>query len=486
MSKVLGRLNALQSFFLILAAGLVGCCSFASLVIASAPFEDDFDSYSTGAINGAGGWSAYNAGGNVSTEQSYSSPNSLKVLGTAIILKDGGLTASGEWYFRIYIPSGQAASTCSIRQVKYSPYANAEIEVTQDGAIRDMYSNLAGMATLDAWNTVGTKWSSGSYQLEVNGGAWTAAQSMGGGTDIISFDIRNAASNLVFYVDDIAESLAPPVIAGYNPVLTPTTPPRNVSTVVDLDNLAMSGLLEIPTANSWIWDHLIVKFYKQNSIIPARVFSFALGDLSAGQSTNYSATTTLPYTISGNNFYKVQYSLTGHKYAGSVINNPTIAWPLLTIPPDDTWVSDNAGTPPASQIVQSILPTQDALEGCGAYSGIDAVVCNLKNFIAGAFLPTNDAIDQLNSTMDGFKTKFPMNYANAITETLTTIGAGVSDTAGFNFTLYGHSGTVDTSIFSKDLGSGVTVGGTIKLILTFLVLVVFLIWGINYMHRIFR
>ena len=78
-----------------------------------------------------------------------------------------------------------------------------------------------------------------------------------------------------------------------------------------------------------------------------------------------------------------------------------------------------------------------------------------------------------------------MNYAAAISTTLSNIASGVNDSAAFSFALYGNSGTVNTTIFTQDLGSGVTLGGTIKLILTFLVLMVFFIWGMGYMHRIF-
>jgi hypothetical protein len=247
--------------------------------------------------------------------------------------------------------------------------------------------------------------------------------------------------------------------------------------------VAVSGTIAIPTNNTHAYDNLKVLFYKPNNAFPAETLNIPLS-LTGGQSYAYSATTTIAVSGSGNNFFKVAYNLSGRTYAGSYLDNPVISMPLL--PFDNTWIKDSVSSAPASILNQATLPTQEALEDCDAYSGIDAVVCRFKNFIMGAFLPSNDALAQISGTMDALKTKFPINYASAISSSFGTIAAQVDDNSGFTFSLYGNSGTADTSFFTQDLGGGITIGGTIKLILTFFVFMLFLLWGLNYMHRVLK
>jgi hypothetical protein len=477
------HLNALGSRFAMFAASLALLLLIAGRAAAAAPFTDNFDAYTAGTLWGQGSWTINSSPCTVSTTHAESAPNGV-TNGSAD--KSGSAITTGADYISVYWEAGAGATY--FRNTAGTWISNIYMTDTQiyDFGGNGGGYNWAGHNLVAGWNRVGWLWDATAKtgQIYVNGSLSPTINysTRWGGDDIsrIGFD-----GDPHVWFDNISDtaSITPPPVAGYNPILTPTAPTRNISNLVDLDNVTMSGNLTIPTGNDWIWDNLIVKFYKQNTLIPARVFSIPLGDLAAGGSFDYSATTTIPYTMAGNNFYKVQYTMTGHKYAGSIANNPNIDWPLLTF--DDTWVSDNAGTPPASQITQSILPTQDALEDCGAYSGIDAVVCRLKNFIMGAFLPSNDAINQLNQTMQAFNDKFPMNYIGAISTTFSAIASGVNDAAGITFNLFGNSAAVNTTIFTQDLGSGITLGGTIKLILTFLVLGVFLFWSINYMHRIF-
>ena len=79
-----------------------------------------------------------------------------------------------------------------------------------------------------------------------------------------------------------------------------------------------------------------------------------------------------------------------------------------------------------------------------------------------------------------------MNYARAIGDSFSTITAGIDDDAGFSLTILGTSSSADTSFFSQDIGGGATLGGMIKLMLTFLILMVFMFWGLGYMHRVLK
>lgn len=484
------RLNGLQSFLLVAIGCLVGSLGFAGLAAAAAPFSDDFDSYTTGNLSGQGDWTGYSSNPQIETSVVDTLPNAVSQDGMSEY-KTGSAVASGQWFFSVYYTAGAYVDRPAIC-IGGSWYSSVEcLQIDKNGTyISNLYSATVSQNLISGWNRMGIEWSAGTgmVRLYLNG-TWSGwgNPSQGAMVPITAMLVNFSSSYGGWYFDSLSgdETTIPPTIAGYDPILTPTTPVNGTSTLVDFDNFQIAGTLQIPSANTWIWDDLNVKFYKVNSLIASRVYSFSLGDLAAGQSISYNGTTSIPILAAGNNFFKVQYSMTGHKFAGSIANNPTIDWPLLQW--TDTWVTDNATstTPPASQIILSTLPQQEAQEDCGAYANpLDIMVCNLKNFITGAFLPSNDAINQINQTMAALKTKFPMNYTTAITETFSTIAAGVDDNRGFSLTLYGNTAAVNTAIFSQDLGGGVTLGGAIKLILTFLAFGAFLFWGINYMHRI--
>jgi hypothetical protein len=217
--------------------------------------------------------------------------------------------------------------------------------------------------------------------------------------------------------------------------------------------------------------------------LPAETFVIDIGELTSGQSYNYSATTTVPITSSGDNFFKVGYTLLGSPYGGSFLN-PPINEELLAF--DNTWVKDSADDAPDYLITPSIKPDQPALEDCSAYSGADKIFCEFRNFVVGAFLPSDSALNQIGATMSALQNKFPVNYARAVGDTFSDISENVNDGATISFNLLGASGAVDTSIFTADLGAGITIGDTIKTIITFLVLAVFYSWAVQYMHRILR
>jgi hypothetical protein len=479
-------LNALQSLFVVSIGALVGLIGFAASAAASAPYTDNFDSYTVGGLQGQGGWSCISSPCNVVTTQSDSAPNSIE---NGLALHSGTATATGAAFTSVYWTTGAGYVFFTLKKSDSEHFfigaKDTDFYSYNDGNFIHPFGGL----NVNAWNRIGIEWrySDKNVRFYLNG-LWSSwynyTNYWNDGVYPENIEITGA-SNVFFDSITDTETVVPPAVAGYEPILTPTAPVRNTETVVDFGaGFTVSGNVQIPTLNSHSYQKLVVTFRKPDALVASHSLVFDLGALIAGQSLAYSATTTVPVTTSGDNFFKVSYTINGSKYATSQPDNPPVSSPLLYF--DNTWVKDSANAAPADLITSSQKPAQEALEDCGVYSGIDAVVCNLKNFIVGAFLPSDAAINQFNSTMNGFKTKFPMNYAAAINDTLTAIGAGVSDTSGFSFNLYGNAGTVDTSFFSQDLGAGVTIGGTIKLILTFLVFVVFLIWGVGYMHRIFN
>ena len=474
------HLNALRFVLFALMVSFFVCASFVTVARASAPFSDDFDIYSVGSIHGQGGWQTPSWTSAVVENTIFkSAPNAEQLdSGAGYNYKIGSELSSGDWYIDINpdaitsgfedIIIGRSGGHGSIDCPLYQTY------FVCNGTTFDFSG--AG------WHTIGFHWVNGIISANVDNGSYGATYDLNfeGGYGTVNYiQISGNAGGFV-YVDNITDTYVPPVpptIAGWDPILTPTNPARNKVNEVDLSNITESGTIQIPSLNPNSFYHLTITYLAINSFLPTAVSTIYLPVLVGGQTYSYSATTTIPVSIAGNNYFKVQYSIDGTSLT---------SWPLLSF--DDTWVTDHLGggaAPPSIIIPSAIQPAAPMMEDCGVYTGIDAVMCNFKNFIVGAFLPSNDALNQLSTTMSSFKNKFPMNYAAAISTTLSNIASGVNDSAAFSFALYGNSGTVNTTIFTQDLGSGVTLGGTIKLILTFLVLMVFFIWGMGYMHRIF-
>jgi hypothetical protein len=91
--------------------GVVAAVAFA-LPVQAQTFFDNFDSYAAGSgIIGQGGWQGWagNPGANafVSNTQSYTSPNSLGVSGSADVVQTWGGITNGLWYAKAwtYVPS---------------------------------------------------------------------------------------------------------------------------------------------------------------------------------------------------------------------------------------------------------------------------------------------------------------------------------------------------------------------------------------------
>jgi len=484
MRKLSRRLNALQLFFLAAGGALAGLVGFAGTVIASTPVVvDDFESYTNGtSIAGQGSWDAVNSNLTVSTSQAHGGTKSAvcNFGNTCYFWVDGLNITTGYMDFWFYPTQWQNFANQSMYfdgaafQVNFYGNGSGGVVLNDTGHWYDGF-NLV----MNTWQHIIIEFNATQYRFSPDGGGTWSAWANHAGSPVSSMQGYGNNSR-GFFVDDFISQ----TITGYDPVLTPTTPPRNVETIVDFDDpVAVSGTIAIPTNNTHAYDNLKVLFYKPNNAFPAETLNIPLS-LTGGQSYAYSATTTIAVSGSGNNFFKVAYNLSGRTYAGSYLDNPVISMPLL--PFDNTWIKDSVSSAPASILNQATLPTQEALEDCDAYSGIDAVVCRFKNFIMGAFLPSNDALAQISGTMDALKTKFPINYASAISSSFGTIAAQVDDNSGFTFSLYGNSGTADTSFFTQDLGGGITIGGTIKLILTFFVFMLFLLWGLNYMHRVLK
>lgn len=141
----------------------------------AADWSDNFDSYTTGSISGKGGWEGW-AGtpavaGTVSTANSFSAPNSLRlVAGNDTVRPFTGIT-SGLWTFSLkqYLPSTSSGSTWTIFLNQYPNNLNWSVQVLSDLSagligVFDSNGNQQG-ATL---NLVKDQWVDMRFEINLN------------------------------------------------------------------------------------------------------------------------------------------------------------------------------------------------------------------------------------------------------------------------------------------------------------------------------
>jgi hypothetical protein len=128
------------------------------------------------------------------------------------------------------------------------------------------------------------------------------------------------------------------------------------------------------------------------------------------------------------------------------------------------------------------------LESCEGLGTIETWLCEIRNFFAGMFMPTQEKVDNLRLTINNFKTKFPFNYAYSLSAFFTTIKTGLETDKNIPVEMFGHSGNVNFDF----LNATGTIGGTsetFKNILydftSALIIFGFVLWLVSFIKRIF-
>lgn len=261
---------------------------------AAAPFTDDFDSYSAGNLDGQGNWTYYWGHPQVSSDISFSAPNSAKFNVSSLVYARGSLVDDWALYQNLYFASNYTGTVWD-NTLRWSKNGGGEIlfNFVKNNENVDIYFNnyiLVGSVPLGSWFVLGVKSGTNVAPVaSINGNSEVALTgAYQGGIDTIQIDTTVGKGD--WYLDNITDSYTPITIAGYAPVLTPALPVRNVDNFVDFDDpVSVSGLLEIPTLNEHSWNTLRVSFYKPNEPFPVKNLDIDVGDLIGGQSFSYSA-----------------------------------------------------------------------------------------------------------------------------------------------------------------------------------------------------
>jgi len=124
------------------------------------------------------------------------------------------------------------------------------------------------------------------------------------------------------------------------------------------------------------------------------------------------------------------------------------------------------------------FPDLPETEDCSSYTFPNNWICNINNTITSAFLPSAEKINELNLSINEIQQKAPFNYLNTAKNKITELTGNISQ-GGLSLTLMGTTSLLNNTGLT-DLAS------TLKKFFTFLLILAFLFWGINYIKHFFK
>jgi len=132
------------------------------------------------------------------------------------------------------------------------------------------------------------------------------------------------------------------------------------------------------------------------------------------------------------------------------------------------------------------LPALESCEGLGITEGF---LCEIRNFFTRLFVPTPEKINELKSTMEMIKTRFPYSYILTIQNFFSDLKSGIDENQEINFSILGQAGQVDFGFWNSTttLAGGVqTFLDIFKTFFKFLLVILLGLWFISLIKRIFK
>jgi hypothetical protein len=470
------RLNKKFSVFLAAAVVSVVFLCPARPAEASTPFSDNFEAYSLGTIAGQGSWLSDYSGCDVVASPTYTGFRSVQCNGNNAYRIFTPLAASDAWEFWVYRPVGGSNRDFSISiWDENGTMVNMVRWLDATGKIycRNGATDLGSTSAPGTWVMLGLKWDQVAQTVSCGiNGAYTDYPALSGFDTDVKKVVFLEQNNQNMIVDDVHAGI-PPFVSGYDPIITPTYPPDGETTITDMTEFDITGSVQVPTENPWIWHDLNVIFQKLNTTeITTKIIP--LPDLIGGQDYTYSATSTLDNDYA----YSVSYQIAGETtFYTTTIYNHSIA---------NTYITYTAPITP-SWTIAGPWPIPE-LEDCSSLTGLDKLVCEIKNFLLGLVIPTQSKFDELNNTFKAFQNIFPIPYLKSMQTFMTTTNAGINEGSGIDFVLFGQAGTVDFSALSFPVivgGLTVNFNVLIKYFLSAVCLGAFIFWAFNFLNRIF-
>lgn len=128
------------------------------------------------------------------------------------------------------------------------------------------------------------------------------------------------------------------------------------------------------------------------------------------------------------------------------------------------------------------------IDECSGLPALDTIVCELKNLISGAVMPSQAKIETLYQTFGAFQEKFPFNYAKSLNTFFTDISESFDETTTIPIEILGATSSVSFTFWNATT----TIGGeeeTLKNVLfdftTALVVIGWFAWLISLIKRFF-
>lgn len=480
----------------------VGLCAlFAAAprpVAAAAPFSDDFDDYNTYQYLGDQNPLWNSASGEITDTISDTSPNSFV---GAHGDRTGDLIQYGTWYFSLYVQDGISDSGVHIISFIGATGGGAsavQLRLHDDGTTwtlrvpKTAYPYTKDLITgleFNRWYRISFDWAAGGYSIcvdydcEVNWNLVAPVWNGVVGTGYQKLAISNFKSGANSYIDTIDDEFepTPPTIPGNWPIISGTDPADGQTSIVDYSDIDLIGDIQIPSASPYTWTDITAKFTESGGLgVFYQEIPF-VQELVAGDEYTYIATTTIE--ADPTKLYSVSYYMHGYT------DNPpvSVTYPYL---PADTYITETGTTPAGGIPLVNVDEWEPpALENCDLeeYNFLEKMTCKIQNSLLGLVIPSKESVTALFGTLGAFQNKFPFSYVSALIGTLQGIIAGVNESGAITLTLFGHSGAVDLSFWQNPVtvnGFETSLGGVIKTAFLAAILVVFLLWGLNYLHRI--
>lgn len=125
-----------------------------------------------------------------------------------------------------------------------------------------------------------------------------------------------------------------------------------------------------------------------------------------------------------------------------------------------------------------VFPDIPELEDCSSYTFPNNWICSINNTLQSAFLPSAEKINELNLSINAIQQKAPFNYLNLAKTKITELTHNISQ-AGLSMSILGNTSTINENALT-------TLADNVKKFFTFLLMLAFLFWGINYIKHFFK
>jgi hypothetical protein len=264
----------------------------------------------------------------------------------------------------------------------------------------------------------------------------------------------------------------------YYPIISPTTPPDCAFSSTTIFSGTATGQVEIPSNATGSWFKLEMVFANARSVI---------------YQTYVASTTFSPWLVPGNSIsYSIPWSVaTGTWDIWYVLRGMTCPY-VPCSPLVYTHFCGGTGLgisiiPTAPEWVNP--PTPLTQEECSGYNLLERLVCEIKNFFSGLFLPSASSTAELGQNLDLLKQRAPYNYIDTTKNFFSSIKEELGSTS-VSVSIMGASSSVDFSILNETninfAGSVQTFSSILRKFFTLILLLGFIAWATGYLRKMFK